>query len=325
MIITDKVYGKQNVDDGLIVELLSSPELERLKGVGQYGTWYLLDKKFDTTRFEHSFGVYYLLKHFGAAEDERVAGLLHDINHTAFSHVVDYVLGDPSTQEFGDSKHHDIIMNSTIPSLLKRMDISVSKVCDPHNFGLLERNLPDLCCDRIDYCLRDSVCCGFIGKDEAAELLDGLIVHDGEIVCKGMDSASRFARLFLKTSKFLWSNELQSGSFLVLAEAIKIALKKGFVSESDLFLTDNEFYSLLKNSGDNEILDFLGMMSRNSIVPGSKDDYDIIAKSKVRFVDPKFLDNGKIKRLSDVDKVFKKDVDDFKGWIGEGFYIKLRK
>ena len=325
MIIVDKVYGRQEVVDPLIVELLCSSELERLKGVGQYGTWNLMDKRFDTTRFEHSFGVYCLLRHFGAAEEEMIAGLLHDVNHTAFSHVVDYVLGDPSTQDFGDSKHHDIIMGSSIPSLLKKKDIDISKVCDPHNFGLLERDLPDLCCDRLDYCLRDSLCCGFIGQKDAAEILGGLTIHEGEIICKDRESASRLARLFLKTSKFLWSNEVQTGSFSLLAEALKIAIKEKIISVDDLYTTDDILFNKLRDSGNPLITNILSSLRTEAIVIGTKEDHDIFGKSKARYIDPKFMEGNSIKRLSDADPEFKKDIDDLRRWIAAGFYIKFRK
>jgi uncharacterized protein len=325
MIITDKVYGKQKVDNSLIVELLGSPELERLKGVGQYGTWYLLDKKFDTNRFEHSFGVYVLLKKFGADLNEQVAGLLHDVNHTAFSHVVDYVLGDPSTQEFGDSKHKNIILSSSIPKILEKHGIDVHKVSDHHSFGLLDNDLPDLCCDRLDYCLRDSVCCGFIDMKGVADILNNLYVYEGEIICSNKESAHRLASLFLKMSKFLWSNELQAGSYLLLAEALKVAVKEGIVSVDDFYTTDNVLFDKLMGSGNSEIVGFINSIKKDVIVPGTKDDHDIFSRSKARYVDPKFVNGGSVKRLSDVDMVFKREVDEFKDWIKGGFYIKLKK
>lgn len=325
MIIQDKVYGEQKIDDELVIDLINSPELQRLKGVGQYGTWEMLDSKFNTKRFEHSFGVYHLLKRFGADKDEQIAGLLHDINHTAFSHVVDYVLGDPETQEFGDSKHKDMIMQSTIPSLLNKRDISIKKICDPHNFGLLEREIPDLCCDRIDYFLRDSMCVGLIDKQQANEILEGLIVHNGEIICKNKESASRIARLFLNTSKTLWCNELQAGSFLLLAEALKIAVKKKIVTMEDFYKTDKELFNALLNSKNNEVIEYLSYIHKDALIPGTKEDHDIYSKSKARHIDPKFLENGEIKRLSEVDKEFKKEIDEFKEWVKPGFYLKLKK
>ncbi len=325
MIIDDKVYGKQHITDPLIIELLESIEVKRLKGIRQNGAWWILDRKFRTTRFEHSFGVYWLLKHFGASEDEQVAGLLHDVNHTAFSHVVDYVLGDPETQDFSDARHRDIILSSSIPSILKRYDLDAYKISDHHSFGLLDNEIPDICCDRLDYCLRDSICCGFVNRQGAAEILDGLVVHDGEIVCKDEKSALRIARLFLRISRFLWSNELQAGSYLLLAEALKVAVKEKIISIDDFYSNDATLLKSLKGSGNKTILDLLGNIRIDAIVPGSKDDHDFFAKSKARFIDPKFLDGNGTRRLSEADRAFKKEIENFRDRVKSGFYIKLIK
>lgn len=325
MIINDKVYGQQEVNDELIINLINSKELERLKGVNQYGTYNMIDEKYNTTRFDHSLGVFFLLGRFGADKEERIAGLIHDVNHSAFSHLIDYIFGNPQIQDFGDSRHKDIVMNSTIPSLLEKRNISIKKICEPHNFGLLEREIPDLCCDRLDYCLRDSICYGFITQTDAEEMLDGLTVHDGEIVCKDKESASKIAKLFLKTSKSFWGNRFQAGSYHLLAKAAKIAFKEGIIKEEDFYTTDDFLFEKLMNSKNEEIIKLLDGISEENIIEGTKEDHDFIGKSKARYIDPKFLENNKLIRLSEADKDFKKEIDDYKDWIGRGFYIKLRK
>jgi HD superfamily phosphohydrolase len=325
MIINDNVYGEQNVEDTLIIELINSPIVQRLKFIGQYGTWEMMDKRFSTTRFEHSLGVYFLLRRFGAGYDEQIAGLLHDVNHTAFSHVIDYVLGDPSVQEFGDSNHKNVIMNSAIPNILEKKNINAELISNPHNFGLLERDIPDICCDRLDYCLRDSQCCGFIDKEQAEKILDSLVVHEGEIVCKDQESAVLLAKLFLKTSKKLWSNHMQSGSFLLLAEAMKLALKTDIIKEQDFYTTDKEMFDRLINSKNQKILELMNGINKKSIKLGTEDDYDIYTKAKARYIDPKFVDSGKIKRASEADNELKEEIQKFKEDTKKGFYIKIAK
>ena len=53
---------------------------------------FLADPNISTSRFEHSLGVCHLIKILNGSQKEQIAGLLHDIPHTAFSHVIDYVL-----------------------------------------------------------------------------------------------------------------------------------------------------------------------------------------------------------------------------------------
>lgn len=80
----------------LLSELLNSQPVQRLKHINQYGIIQLVDSQGHNnesyTRYDHSLGVLYLLNYFRAPFEEQVSGLLHDISHTAFSHVSDYLL-----------------------------------------------------------------------------------------------------------------------------------------------------------------------------------------------------------------------------------------
>ncbi|MBI1961369.1 MAG: HD domain-containing protein, partial [Parcubacteria group bacterium] len=89
--VDDRVYGRWEVRDPLALSLIALPAFQRLYQVGQYGSYWFGLPNANTNRAEHSLGVYYLLKHFGASYEEQIAGLLHDISHTVFSHVIDYV------------------------------------------------------------------------------------------------------------------------------------------------------------------------------------------------------------------------------------------
>lgn len=91
MIISDVLYGEFEVDQ-VVEELILSKSVQRLKGIHQTGASYLVNKEWNVTRFDHSVGVMLLVKKLGGSVEEQIAGLLHDVSHTAFSHVVDYVL-----------------------------------------------------------------------------------------------------------------------------------------------------------------------------------------------------------------------------------------
>src|SRR5436190_23051682 len=88
----DRVYGDVAIEEPGILDLIGSPTFERLKGVRQAGPSALTFPFKNVTRFEHSLGVFLLLRRLGADRREQVAGLLHDISHTAFSHAVDFVI-----------------------------------------------------------------------------------------------------------------------------------------------------------------------------------------------------------------------------------------
>ena len=88
---TDRVYGPCLIEDPFFLDLINSPCFQRLKRIRQAGPSALVYEFKTVTRYEHSLGVHILLSRLGADRREQVAGLLHDISHTAFSHAVDFV------------------------------------------------------------------------------------------------------------------------------------------------------------------------------------------------------------------------------------------
>ncbi len=106
MLYKDKIYGQTEISEPVVLELINSPSMQRLKGVSQHGHFEPYFPNTAFSRFEHSLGVFILLKKFGAGLPEQIAGLLRDVSHTAFSHVADYVFSDGSgeKQNFQDDE-----------------------------------------------------------------------------------------------------------------------------------------------------------------------------------------------------------------------------
>ncbi len=84
----NKLYGKFELS-GDIEELINTNVFQRLKKIHQGGAIFLINPNINHTRFEHSIGVMLLIKNLGGSIEEQIAGLLHDISHTAFSHLID--------------------------------------------------------------------------------------------------------------------------------------------------------------------------------------------------------------------------------------------
>src|SRR3989344_8653454 len=162
---TDQVYGKTEITDPVILELISCPALQRLKDIDQAGylpIWKISDhhiNEYDHSRFAHSVGVYLLLRNYGAPLEEQIAGLIHDVSHSAFSHCIDYVLDTGSEKEHNhqDNVFDEFVRKSEIPKILKKYNFGLEYILDDKNFPLKEKDLPDLCADRIDYSLRTAV------------------------------------------------------------------------------------------------------------------------------------------------------------------------
>ena len=139
----------------VILDLISTPSLQRLQGVDQSGyPAPFFPGALKHTRFDHSLGVYFLLHRYNAPLEEQIAGLIHDVSHTAFSHCADYMQGDPNagkTQSHQDDVFASFVRSSEIPEILARHSIDVEMILDDAQFPLKEQPLPDLCADRIDY------------------------------------------------------------------------------------------------------------------------------------------------------------------------------
>src|SRR5438552_8221897 len=110
----DRVYGRVSIEDSGALGLIGCATFQRLKGVRQAGPSALTFPFKDVTRFEHSLGVFILLRRLEAPRREQVAGLLHDISHTAFSHAVDFIYTSH------EQDHHEQLK----PLMLDRADLA---------------------------------------------------------------------------------------------------------------------------------------------------------------------------------------------------------
>lgn len=323
MIVEDFIYGNYDVREKVLLDVMESRPLQRLKGIAQAGaSKYVLPHRC-SNRYEHSVGVMLLLRHLGATVEEQLAGLMHDIPHTAFSHVVDYVF-ENEEQDFHEHFHERIVMGSEIPSLLKAHGISVDYVLDESNFPLLERKIPDLCADRVDYALRDGAS-GLGYVERSRTLFNGLAVHDNEIVFTGGSGALDFARYFLQSDYEMWASPAEVGIFHIMAKAIKRGLDESVISEDDLFLDDSGLYSKLKNSGSAEVERWLGLLTPNLNIVEADDGCDFRSSAKVRYVDPKFIEGGEILRASEAYPRLKEEIRRHNEKISRGFCLKIKR
>ncbi len=329
MICKDWVYGTVEIEDRVILKLMNSNAVQRLKGINQGGPLVLLNSDnflsgYKTTRFDHSLGVCILLKRFNASLEEQIAGLLHDISHMVFSHATDFLFDRGMQQDYHELFHEKIILDSEIPSILKKHNIDAKDILDDKKFPLLERKLPDLCADRIDYFLRDMCIYDDLIKEKVDTILNSLTVFKKEIVFNNIQMARLFAEKFIQANRMLYCNPFQSALFKVMSDALKLAMSKGFMDENDLFSTDNLVLEKLRESNDKEIMDKLNLISNFGVIEDKK-NYDFHLKSKVRYVDPKIIVDEKLVRLSGLDESYKTMMNNFISETSEGFFVKIKR
>src|SRR5690606_15049462 len=116
----NSLYGRVSIDEPVLIELLNAPAVQRLQQINQYGINFYTTKRYSFTRYDHSVGVMVILRLFNLPLLEQIAGLLHDVSHTAFSHVADYLykMGDKK-HSYQDSIHEWYLQQTTIPAILK--------------------------------------------------------------------------------------------------------------------------------------------------------------------------------------------------------------
>ncbi|WP_176728803.1 HD domain-containing protein [Thermogemmatispora onikobensis] len=302
-LVRDPLLGEQRLSEPVLLAVLDSAPLRRLKGVHQAGASYLVRAGRDTTRYEHSLGVMLLIRHLGGGLEEQLAGLLHDVSHTAFSHVADYLFAC-FDEDYHERHLRQVIEHSDLPALLRSFGLDLGQILAFEHWPLLEQPAPELCADRVDYTLRDLWHAGYLTQAEVEGFLQALRVHEGRIVVAGQKAAIWFARQYVRLVTDLFMHPLEMFADYQLAQALRLALDEGLLRETDLFLEDAGLLARLRQSAHPAITRCLSLLRPGlEVVEVSPDQpFEIYARVKPRMVDPLvLLEDGRLVRCSALD------------------------
>lgn len=287
MIVEDPLYGSFEVEE-VLKALLLSKEMERLKDVHMAGPAFLINPFWNETRYEHSVGVMLLIRKLGGSLEEQVAGLLHDVSHTAFSHVIDLALANKQ-DDYHEQIKEQMIEESAIPAILKQFGFDYQQILfNDAQWQLLEQEAPLLCCDRIDYTLREIHRYFSVPLQEIQQFLTAINIVDEKIVLESSEWAIWFMDQYKKIVIDFFYDPRNICSYEWMAKAIQLGLEGQDITPQDLLLTDSAFLMRLQASNSIEILQLLTNMSQplKYSICSSEDNYDIWQKKKIRFVDP---------------------------------------
>lgn len=193
----DKIYGDFELS-GVIEELIHTSVFQRLKNIHQGGAIFLFNPKINQTRFDHSIGVMLLIKKLGGSIEEQIAGLIHDISHTAFSHLVDYVF-ENEEEDYHEKRFEEVLRDEELVSVLKNNGFEWSQFLEIEQYQILEYPLPNLSADRIDYTLRDLFQIGELSNQEIDWFLESVQVFENRIVL----TAEEYGKWFQEKYNFL--------------------------------------------------------------------------------------------------------------------------
>ena len=326
MIIKDKIWGEIKIEDRLVEEIVLDKDFQRMKKISQFGIFkhsFLSGLKF--SRFEHSVGVYYLLKKFGANKEECLAGLLHDISHGAFSHVLDIVFSDDGNEGYADNILFKKISTSNVGRILERNKYNLAKIVNNNKHTMLDKELPDIAADRIDYLLRDPL---GMNSQLIEKITTSLIIKNREFVFNNSFFANLFASHYYNLNKNVWSSIFWTVNHKILADIIKLIIEREYAKKEDLFSKNDEQITRIieknKDKDINKLIEKMKSLDYHKIKVVSKiDRYDYKWKKKNRFVDPKILIGNKIKKLSDINPEWKLELEYFKKHLYFEYYVRL--
>lgn len=329
-ILIETLYGSEIIEEQLILELLDSPTMQRLKGIDQSGSCRYINKIGPYSRYTHSVGVYFLLKRFNAPLCEQAAGLLHDASHTTFSHTGDWLFSHGSHENsYQDHIHTWYLSQQNIASILERYHMTLEQMeVKDNGYDRLEQDLPDLCADRIEYNLFTGHLTGLLTKDDIKNILDDLHFDHGKWYFEDPLIAAKFARISLHFTETLWGSPWNAVLNELSAKILKRALELHIISSDDIhFGVDHTILERIAYTND-ALINYLIQLCKNidsCFVACAACEADYSCRCKFRGIDPLILFDGTLVRLTSIDPDFAEDYHRIKEYIQKGIHIRWLK
>ncbi|MEM3543362.1 MAG: HD domain-containing protein [archaeon] len=207
-LIKEPIHGLISLDE-LQESLIDLPEIQRLSWIKQLGLGSLVYPGAQHTRFEHSLGVSYVAGMFADClkldKHEKylveAAGLLHDIGHTPFSHVLETLLPKDHmelTEDLIVGKEVYPFPNAgKIPEILEKFGLNPKEVAAlinrkySKNEYLQQIIHSEIDADQLDYLCRDSHYTGArYGAVDVERIIKTSVIRDN-VLCfleKGIEA-----------------------------------------------------------------------------------------------------------------------------------------
>jgi HD superfamily phosphohydrolase len=209
-IVRDPIHGDIRVT-GCLLELLGTPEVQRLHSIKQLGFAHLVFPGAHHTRFEHSLGTCAIATRIAdileLPNEEKdlltCAALLHDVGHGPFSHTLESILLERfgvdhvdlteklilGTYTIFDDTEKSFIHTATMHKILDHHDANTKEIVriikGEHSKKMYLSQLLNstIDVDQLDYLMRDAYYTGVsYGLIDAQRLLQTMMIHKGNLV-----------------------------------------------------------------------------------------------------------------------------------------------
>jgi HD superfamily phosphohydrolase len=257
-IVSDNIYGYIELSE-LAVKIIDTPQFQRLRNLRQLGNTHLVFPGANHTRFEHSLGVYHLagvyinalLKnsksmvvdnkfdnigqenvHIAPRTIEliKIAGLVHDLGHAAFSHLFDHHIAPEHKLESHEIRSNHIMKTISHGLSHEELEFINSIVCGkptknyaPWIFQIISNSDFQFDVDKLDYIVRD---CYYTQLKHTlqidrifqhAKIINGYICFDSKIQIQIFDVFMCRYRLHLE----VYRHRVVVGYDLIVLEMLK--------------------------------------------------------------------------------------------------------
>ena len=270
-VFKDPVHRYVQVIDQVIWDLIATPEFQRLRRVKQLGTTYLTFHGAEHSRFNHSLGVYEIVrrminkmeKYDSWNKEERLvclcAALLHDLGHGPFSHSFEKVL----TLDHEEFTQRIILEDTNINKVLRRIEPGfpekVARVIakDYEDQLVVSIISSQIDADRMDYLLRDAYYTGVsYGQFDMERILRVMRPTDNQIVIKssGMHAVEDYIMSRYQMYWQVYFHPVTRSAEVILT---KIFHRLKYLSEHDYRFKEEPTLLLTLLKGDIDLQDYL--------------------------------------------------------------------
>ena len=274
-----RIPPNESIDIRGIMPIVSHPRFQRLLHVSQLATTIRVFPGASHNRFEHALGVYSKTARFCArmvqegflgeheARNVSLFGLLHDIGHGPFSHLIEHLMPydhDQNGLNIIAELKKEIKESGGDQALIKRIFARKSplyKIVMDKNLGM----------DKLDYLQRDTFHIGFGPLPDIPSVFDYLVWMKGNLVLdkKSLEAAKQIQRLYLYMYKEVYLHKSSLISQRFLQKIIALWFSQHHIDHEELWaLNDHELIAKIYTDDDLR-LQFLYSSYMDRVLPST--------------------------------------------------------